>query len=117
MLFLYFRDGPARFNVAESNPGEGKPNLLENPAAFVLSLAKVLDVLAPKRFFGPKLIVSATANANVIGVVGAAERPRIRMIELEKGARFATTAVRGNIRAPKAVSLEDFSASRIRNAP
>jgi hypothetical protein len=60
-------------------------------------LAKVLrpfDVFAAERLLCRKLIVSPAPNAKVLGVITAAGRPRLDVVELEESSRLATATVR-----------------------
>jgi hypothetical protein len=56
-------------------------------------------VLTAVDFLGRKLIVRATADAEVLFAVGAAECARLDVIELQKRSRLAAALVGRDIRA------------------
>jgi hypothetical protein len=74
------------------------------------------DVLAPERLLGPKLIVRSAADTKVLRFVTATKRPWVGVIELEKGARLTTTAVRRDIRATQAIPLKNAPPNRVRDS-
>jgi hypothetical protein len=80
-----------------------------------LLLAKVsptLDVLPPICLLRPELIVSPTANPNVLGAVATTETTWFGVVELQKRSRFAATTAGRNVGAPKAVTLENTASCR-----
>jgi hypothetical protein len=84
-----------------------------------LFLAKVpglFDPFATESLLRPKLIVSATADAQVGRVVRTAESFGVRVIELEKRARFATSTVFGDVRTLKTISFEHLASRCVRDA-
>jgi hypothetical protein len=68
------------------------------------------DGFTAEDLLGGQLVVSSAKHAKIFGVTIAAKGPRKLVIELEEGVRFATAAVRRNVRAPKAIAVEDFAA-------
>jgi hypothetical protein len=73
------------------------------------------DVCTAEDLFGVQRVMRATSNAQIRRLVGAAQRPRLVVIQLEERARRAAGAGRVREGALLAVALEDRAPDRARH--
>jgi hypothetical protein len=86
------------------------------PALLLAEAPLAVDLFTTENLLGPELIVRPATNAKILGGVSASHGSWLGMIEFEKRARFAATAVGRDIGAAHAVALEDLSPCRSRNS-